>query len=320
MRRLRLDSVRRRARPLTRRRPGRLGVLAYHRVATSQADPWALSVTSQHFDEQLAVLRQRGHVDRLDEALGAPPLARCRRRRPTFAITFDDGYVDNLLDAVALLERHDAPATVFIITGMLDEPSFWWDVLAELALASGISGDRLIESGISLGLLAAHARRDHADAAGAHALLYDALAPRPGAEIQRCLGELSAEVEVAVPVPAGRPMTTGELQQIASHPLINIGIHTVNHRRLTLLPAPQVRAELADAVARLDDLLGVRPRALAYPYGATSASVAAIASSIGVPYAVTTARRWVGLREDPMRIPRLHPHDLASAPFGDWIS
>ena len=46
--------------------------------------------------------------------------------------------------------------------------------------------------------------------------------------------------------------------------------------------------------------------------------VSGIAKSTGVTYAVTTAGRWVGLREDPMLIPRLHPHDLGRDDFADW--
>ena len=77
-------SVRRRPQPVMRHLPGALGVLAYHRVAAPDHDPWTLSVTPQHFDEQLAVLRELGRVDQLNEALGASWLDRCRRRRPTF--------------------------------------------------------------------------------------------------------------------------------------------------------------------------------------------------------------------------------------------
>ena len=66
--------VRRAARPVASRRPGRLGVLAYHRVATLDHDPWSLSVTPEHFDGHMAVLRELGRVDRLDEALGTPTL------------------------------------------------------------------------------------------------------------------------------------------------------------------------------------------------------------------------------------------------------
>ena len=312
--------VRRAARPVASRRPGRLGVLAYHRVATLDHDPWSLSVTPEHFDGHMAVLRELGRVDRLDEALGTPTLMRCRRRRPTFAITFDDGYVDNLVDAVAVLERHDAPATVFIATGMLDRQWFWWDVLAEVAFGSGISTDQLLESAVRVGLVASLPTGNATDdLQSAHALIYDALRPRTNDEIDRCLHEVSAELGVT-PKPSGRPLTTEELHQLASHPLITIGIHTVNHRRLTLLPPDEVRRELVDGAGRLDDLLGARRRVLAYPYGATSAEVSGIAKSTGVTYAVTTAGRWVGMREDPMLIPRLHPHDLGRDDFADWVA
>lgn len=312
--------VRRAARPITRRRPGRLGVLAYHRVATPDHDPWALSVTPEHFDEHMAVLHELGRVDRLDDALSTPKLGRCRRGRPTFAITFDDGYADNLVDAVAILERHEAPATVFIATGVLDKPWFWWDLLAELAFSSQIATGQFLESAVRLGLVAGVptcAGPD--DRHTAHALIYDALSPRTNDEIDRSLHELSAHLGVA-PEPSGRPLTTEELYQLASHPLITIGIHTVNHRRLTLLSPDEVLRELTDGACRLDDLLGARRRVLAYPYGATSPEVVAIARSTEVTYAVTTAGRWVGLREDRMLIPRLHPHDLGRDAFSEWVA
>ena len=182
--------------PSTCRRPGRLGVLAYHRVATPDHDPWALSVTPEHFDEHMAVLRELGRVDRLDDALGTSKLARCRRRRPTFAITFDDGYVDNLVVAVSILERHDVPATVFIATGMLDQPWFWWDVLAELALGSGISADQLLDSAHTVGVLAGVSTSDGSvDVHRAHALIYEALRPQTNDEIARCLHEMRADWE-----------------------------------------------------------------------------------------------------------------------------
>src|SRR3954470_18303054 len=97
--------VRQQAGRVSRRLAGRLGVLAYHRVATPLHDPWALAVTPEHFDQQLAVLRDVGRIDTLDEALAATWRDRCRRRTPRFALTFDDGYVDNLLTGVPVLER-----------------------------------------------------------------------------------------------------------------------------------------------------------------------------------------------------------------------
>ena len=173
-----------------------------------------------------------------------------------------------------LLERHDAPATVFIATGMLDEPSFWWDVLSELAFGSddpqrGASRGRPSDS---VSWPAARHARVPTTSTRLTPLSTTALSPRTNDEIAEILGELSAQLGVT-PKPSGRPLTTGELHQLASHPLITIGIHTVNHRRLTLLSPEEVRRELTDGASRLDDLLGAHRRVLAYPYGATSPAV-----------------------------------------------
>jgi peptidoglycan/xylan/chitin deacetylase (PgdA/CDA1 family) len=313
-------AIRHGARHLERRLPADLGVLAYHRVAQPAHDPWALSVTPRHFDEQLTVLRELGRVERLDVALDTSPLTRCLRRRPIFALTFDDGYVDNLRNAVPILEKHDAPATIFIATGMLDEPSFWWDVLSDLIFGSAMASGRFIEAASRLDLLTgeqAHMCGDDLDAV--HGELYALMIRLPPADIAPILGELSAQLGLASPTPSGRPVTTDELLDLASHPLITVGIHTVNHVRLTLLSPGQARAEVVDAARRLGQLIADQPRVLAYPYGAASPAIAEVARSAGITHAVTTDSRWVGLRENPMLIPRLHPHDLGREPFREWL-
>lgn len=56
-----------------------------------------------------------------------------------------------------------------------------------------------------------------------------------------------------------------------------IGSHTVTHRDLTTLSGPELTAELANSKAALEAQFGT-VRALAYPYGATNATVAAAAA------------------------------------------
>ena len=48
----------------------------------------------------------------------------------SIVVTFDDGYLDVLQNAVPILERYQIPATIFVVTGNLGEP-FWWDRLAD---------------------------------------------------------------------------------------------------------------------------------------------------------------------------------------------
>jgi peptidoglycan/xylan/chitin deacetylase (PgdA/CDA1 family) len=305
-----------------RRLPGRAAVLGYHRVATVRRDPWHLAVSPEHFDEQLAVLGRVGQVGALGEVLDESAWRRVGRTGPRFAITFDDGYVDNLLAAVPVLERHAAPATVFIAPGLLDQPSYWWDVLAEWALDRGCTCDQLVAAAVVCDVFddAQATSLDGADVDTVHAALYAEIVSLPLAAISPLLERLAVASGVPVPMPAARPLTTPELRELAAHPLVTIGVHTVTHPQLTLLGADEVRGEISAAATALSDLLGPAERVLAYPYGATSPSVARLAASTGIHHAVTTDARWIGLfGEDPLLTPRLHPRDSDGAAFEEWI-
>ena len=52
------------------------------------------------------------------------------------AVTLDDGYTDNYCNARPIFERHDVPATFFIISGAIDsQEEFFWDGLKSTVLA-----------------------------------------------------------------------------------------------------------------------------------------------------------------------------------------
>ena len=52
------------------------------------------------------------------------------RLSPRPVVTFDDGYADNLHNALPLLERYDVPAQFFVVSGVLGaETEMWWDAL-----------------------------------------------------------------------------------------------------------------------------------------------------------------------------------------------
>src|ERR1700751_5164860 len=115
------------------RRMGGPSILMYHRIATPDVDPWGLSVSPERFAEQVQALRTRRTVLSMDAFV-----ARLRSRNlphDAVALTFDDGYSDNLSQAKPILQATGVPATVFLTTGRIGtEKEFWWDALARMRL------------------------------------------------------------------------------------------------------------------------------------------------------------------------------------------
>src|SRR5207237_1342536 len=113
-------------------RPG--AILLYHRVIDLDCDPQQLAVSRANFDQQMRIVRDR---------MAPLPLARiielanqAALPKNAVAITFDDGYFDNLEFAAPILKKYDIPATVYVTSGQAGNFSeFWWDELEAILLA-----------------------------------------------------------------------------------------------------------------------------------------------------------------------------------------
>ncbi len=96
-----------------------LRVLMYHKINDVPGNP--ATVPTRIFAEQMALLGKLGYVPVSLDAVrdhyllgaGLPPRA--------VLITFDDGYRDNLENAVPVLRRHGYPAVLFVPIGFLDD-------------------------------------------------------------------------------------------------------------------------------------------------------------------------------------------------------
>jgi peptidoglycan/xylan/chitin deacetylase (PgdA/CDA1 family) len=95
-----------------------LVVLMYHKVNDVLGN--TVTVPVSLFDEQLAQLTELGYTPvSLEDVLAyyrGDPLP-----ERAVLITFDDGYLDNLENAVPVLSRHGYPAVLFVPIGYLDE-------------------------------------------------------------------------------------------------------------------------------------------------------------------------------------------------------
>ena len=289
-------------------------ILLYHRVFDAVTDPQLLCVRAQHFAEHLAHLKQRYQVVSLRALLDAVRERSLPER--AVAVTFDDGYADNLWNAKPLLERHDVPTTIHVATGLLGQPAeFWWDELENLLLVSPELPDvlHLTTNGKQHTWNAMTPRQQ------VYRDLHRLLRPLPAGEQTAVLAALRAQLnDPPTPRPTHRVLTPDELRALVTGGLVEIGAHTVTHSMLTSLPLEGQRHEMAESKHQLESILGRAVTSFAYPFGGremVSRQTIELAEQCGFDSACSTIAAPVGPKSDKFFLPRFLVRDWSGEEF-----
>ena len=96
-------------------------IINYHRISNENIDD-PLSVSIKTFENQIKLLNKEFSIVSLDKII-----EKKSNNKKYLAITFDDGYKDNLFNAIPILEKYNAPATIYITTRFLEgKCEMWW--------------------------------------------------------------------------------------------------------------------------------------------------------------------------------------------------
>jgi len=106
-------------------------ILAYHQVSEETDDIY--SVTGVQFEEQMAYLHEKGYTPiSLGQLFDFYEGKAVLPDKPII-ITFDDGYEDNFLVALPIMEKYKMHSTVFIITSLVGTPDYLsWQQIADM--------------------------------------------------------------------------------------------------------------------------------------------------------------------------------------------
>ena len=276
-----------------------LVILLYHRVCELGSDPHRLAVPPAIFRAQIERLRARMPVVRLDRPW--PP-----RPGPVAAVTFDDGYADNLEQALPILESLEVPATFFITTGNVESGrEFWWDELDRLVLEGARPARFTLEDREQGGAWPSATDDERARLLGD---LHAAMKRIDAARRERWFAQLRAWAGAQADTrPSHRPLRVEDVRRLAASPWATVGAHTVTHTRLASLAAEQQRAEITGSKQRLEHWLGREVTLFSFPFGerrdftATSVQLCRAAGFLRTATNVPgTCHRWT----DPQRLPR----------------
>jgi len=275
-------------------------VLIYHRVASLPNDRQQLAVSPQNFRSQLIHLKDCMQIVRFEEAW-------TNVRGPAVAVTFDDGYADNVQQALPLLAELEIPATFFVSSGTIGtRQEFWWDELERVILGEPynpapfeLKDPRygrtwVTDSSVQREILF----RD------LHALIPEIKPGRREAWLEQLrtwakLDDTGREIN--------RPLTPEELKTLAASPWTTIGAHTVTHTPLSILSEEEQRIEIRSSRENLAQMTGADIKVFSYPFGARThynRTSVRICREAGFVKAAANfpgqAHRWT----DPYQIPR----------------
>ena len=274
-------------------------MLTFHRVAAAQ--DWQNNpdrdfyLNAAFLDRLLGYLKRTGWtiatIDQMLEGLRRND----GRRYVNFSI--DDCYRDTFELAVPLFQKHDAPVTLFVATGIPDESlSIYWAGL-ETILAENSS---VHYKGKELKLESLEDKRK----AYARILAdWDHGANQEDEYLAFCRANRAD--------PEGlrqrHAISWQMLKELAASPLVEIGSHTVSHRRVSDLPDIRAFEEIAQSRKSLQEKLGVPARHFAFPYGREadcSARDFGFVRKAGYATASTTRKGLVMRNGDDFKLPR----------------
>ena len=258
-------------------------ILPLHRV-NDDNDPFMAAMPTAIFAARMAHIARHYRVLTVEDL--AQRLQEGRAPHNALAITFDDGYRDNLTHAAPILSRLGLPATIFLVTGYIDTPrALWFDRLA-LAFKSACARQVTLTDGRVVTLRTVEERLAALSAARALLKLL------PDDQRSVALEEL---IQALRPLPE-RPkrLMLGWDEVAALRGLgFAIGAHTVTHPIMSRLTPSQVREEIHGSKAAIEKAVGAPVRAFAYPNGRDddyNEAVTQVVRDAGFTCAVTTKR------------------------------
>jgi peptidoglycan/xylan/chitin deacetylase (PgdA/CDA1 family) len=304
------------ARRLPRRRPRAL-VLVYHRIGDPGLDPWHLTVDSETFARQMEVLARDWSPVSLDELVEG--LAGRRLPKRAVAVTFDDGYADNLEVAAPILLEYGIPATLFVAASLVDagRPP-WWDELASLLLEPARLPPTLTLSsggrwripplgGDERGSSPNGPPPWEAEPGTRLRAFYEAWLALRALDVPTREATLDEIAQwTGAPRSSKRVLLTWEqVREFAALPGFALGAHTLTHPPLPTCSRQDARAEIAGGADRLRTRIGIEVEQFAYPFGAWTPGVARLVAEVGFRAAFTTDGNAISWSSSPHALPRV---------------
>ncbi|NJN27828.1 MAG: polysaccharide deacetylase family protein [Cyclobacteriaceae bacterium] len=180
--------------------------------------------------------------------------------------TFDDGYKDNLTEALPVFESHEVPFTVYITTGFPDNNiSIWWYLLEKVLLSNEGIQFNWANQKHQFKCATPQQKEDVFN------IIRRIIIDTPFHQQQEQLKTaFSQHTDDPYAITAELAMNWDEIKELAQSPWVTIGAHTVHHPALNQLNATENVEECLGSKERLEAKLNHPVEHFSYPFGSAN--------------------------------------------------
>jgi len=285
-------------------------VLTFHRVLSDSAaaqtcSPAGLIMKRQTFEALLKFLKDNYLL--VDLGAGIP--AATTDRIPV-AITFDDGWEDNVSTAFPIVSALKVPITIFICPELIDTPMpFWPEQIIALFRSAGERADGLericsvlTASGYPEWAMVLPTAKN--SACDALITRLKSISTEERRLVLKSLLSCGVLPDDYADGTVDRTMSWSQISELQKA-AVTFGSHTLHHEILTVLPANEAEREIRESKAAIDER--VNPCSLfSYPNGDASPALRHVVARCGYEHAFINSPGVWRKQDDPLLIPRIN--------------
>ena len=220
----------------------------------------------KHFKREIPYFKRNFQILSMDEVVNHLKLGK-GFRRPSIAITFDDGYLDNYTLAYPVLKKHGVPATIYLTTSLIGTADRTWTDQIGLAFLEtpkdrfdfpALFGDKRVPI------------KTKQEKEQANGEVSEALKLRPDDERRGLIRKLFETLGVTEN-PEGKGsdrimLNWDEVQEMTKNG-ITIGTHSHTHPILSRMPIQEAKEEISKSKKVIEENLGVKVKYFSFPNG-----------------------------------------------------
>lgn len=247
-------------------------ILLYHGVtADARSDINARFISTELFEKQLKYFKSHFNIVplcQLNEANESD-------KKPRIALSFDDGYENNFKEVLPILEKYEAPATIFITAIQVAKYDFLWADLLDLHRLRGPSEFKF--EGLT------YKRKKHEFTSQTETLKSVLKASNWSTKekfISRIL-KSNQFIEDKNLFPYFKLLSPQQIKGLSKSNYIELGSHGVYHNCLDMITEEEAIIEMQKSKDYLEQIIGKEVALFAYPDGRYNNKLIELAEKVG---------------------------------------